>query len=319
MSGFFKRTWKLIVDNLDVSALDIEFKVLRTIKSTPNKAVITVWNMNQDHRAQILKRNQPDANPQHIVGIPVHLEAGYVDNSSTIVQLDLREVSSQRDNNNWKTTLAGDDGGRAWREARISKSFTKGTPISTVLTQCAQAMGVGFGNVGNFSSGVQIEGLGAVLPSNMVLDGSASTQMDRVVKSISNTVNGLQTGLTWSIQNGVLQILPKGTPLNQSAILVSPQTGLIGSPESSIDSSVSLGNPQQFSLANAVAKKPKQPKPKDPGIVRLRTLLIPGLVPGRKIDLESAAFSGGYMITEVEYLGQSWSNEWHCMCVARAY
>ena len=100
--------------------------------------------------------------------------------------------------------------------------------------------------------------------------------------------------------------------------MLTPKTGLLESPQASIDASVSLGNPQQFA-PGAKPKTPHPPKPVDPSIIRLKTLLIPGLVPGRKIDLRTDQYNGGYVITEVEFVGQSWATEWGCHCVARAY
>jgi hypothetical protein len=311
----FPRSWKIIVDTLDVSNLPIEFKVLSTIKAEPNKCVLTVWELKADHRAQLLKRNRPKGGGQQtgkIVGIPVQIEAGYLDNTSVIFSGDLREVASMKDGVDWKTMLSGDDGGRAYREARFPNggaSFTAGTPIGTILQQCAQAMGVGIGNAANFTATAQIAGLGSTIPHNMTLDGSVAKQLTRLIKSI---------GLTWSIQKGALQLAQRGAPLGGTAVLLAPNTGLYGSPEATIDATVSLGNAQQFAPGAPQTQK-APPKPKDPGILKLKTALIPGLTPGRKIDLQSAAFNGGYMITEIEYVGQSWAPTWECNIVARIY
>lgn len=306
-SKLFRRSWKITVDTLDVSNLAIEFRVLRTIKPEPNKASVTIYNLSDEHRAQLLKRNRPGQSAANLVGVPVRIEAGYQDNTSIIFQGDLRSVSSQLDDVQWKTTVSGDDGGRSWREASISQTFTAGTPYSTVLDQVARALGVGLGNVTSSEAGATVSGIGSSLPHTMTFSGSAVKALERVVKSL---------GLTWSIQNGVLQILPKGTPLKVQAFRITPTSGLVGSPESAIDATLSLGNPQQFA-PGAKQKTAHPPKPKSPGILRLRTLLIPTMRPGAPIILESAAFNGNYFLTEVEYVGQSWSQSWHCNCVAR--
>jgi hypothetical protein len=304
----FRRAWTVTVDTLDVSALDVEFKILKSLKPEPNKCVLTIWNLNEDHRAQLLKRNQPNPGAK-LVGIKAQIEAGYKDNTSVLFSGDLREVASSREGTDWKTTLSGDDGGRSYREGKIDKQFAKGTSIGDVLKACANAMGIGLGNVSDYQATAQIEGIGSTLPHTMALSGNASQQLDRVVKSM---------GLTWSIQNGALQLLNKGKPLNQSAIKLSPDTGLLDSPQSAIDSTVSLGNPQQFA-PGAKQTVAKPPKPKAPGILKLKSLLIPGMVPGRKIDLQSAQFNGGYYLTECEYVGQSWSTDWFVNSVARIY
>lgn len=310
-SQLFPRAWRVIVGNLDVSNLDIEFKVLLTLKAEPNKCVLTIWNLNQDHRAELLKRNRPNQDSKKLVGIPVQIEAGYKDNTSVIFSGDLREVVSERDGSDWKTTLSGDDGGRSYREARFSPGvqYNAGARIGDVLKKCADAMGIGLGNAANFEATAQIAGIGATLAHSMTLDGSVPKALDRVLHSI---------GLTWSIQRGALQLLQKGKPLDASAIRLTPQTGLLDSPEAAIDATVSLGNPQQFA-PGAKQTKAKPVKPKDPGILKLKAMLIPGLVPGRKITLESAAFNGGYYLTEVEAVGQSFGGDWHANAVARIY
>lgn len=320
----FRRKWTVQIDTLDVSNLDIEFKILRTLRAKPNRCVLSVWNLNKDHRAQILKRNRPNPVSGKTVGISVRIDAGYVDNTSTLFLGDLREASSIRDRTDWKTTLTGDDGGRAYREARISHTFTKGTSISTVLQQCVEALNIGTGNVSKFLSDAEIAGIGGTLPHTMVLSGNAAQQLSRLLNSI---------GLTWSIQSGVVQIAKKGQPINLDAVLLTPDTGLIGSPEAAIDSTISLGNPQQFAgvstdsitstalgvIQLAKGKATKAPKPIDARIVKLKAMLIPGLFPGRKVRLKSDSFDGDYVLTECEYLGQTWSNDWYAQCVARQY
>jgi hypothetical protein len=304
----FKREWKVQVDNLDVSNLHLEFKILRTLKKEPNKASLVLLNLSRDHIAQLQKRNNPNPGKK-LVGVPVQIEAGYEGNTSVLFSADLREVGSVKEDTNWKTTIAGDDGGRAYREGRINTQFTKGTAIADILRQCCNSMGIGLGNSSSFTANAQIAGIGSTLPHTLTASGNAADVLDRVIKSI---------GLTWSIQAGALQLLKKGTPLDQEAIKITPRTGLIGSPQASIDSTVSLGNPQQFA-PGAKQKVAKQPVPKDPGIIKIKTLLIPGMVPGRKITLESEFYNGGYMITEVVYSGQSFGQDWYCDCVARLY
>lgn len=308
MSTLFRRDWQIIVDTLDVSSLDFEFEVLATLKPEPNKGTITVWNLTRDHIAQLLKRNQPNPGAQ-LVGIPVQIKAGYVNSIFTIFDGDLNEVGGGREFTDRKVTITGQDGGRAYREGRISATFAAGTSIGTILLQCCRALKIGIGNAADFTSSAQINGFGTTIPAQMVLDGSAAKELTRLIKSI---------GLTWSIQNKSLLLLQKGKPLNQEAIKLTPTTGLLGSPEAAIDSTVSLGNPQQFAIgAKQTTAKPN--KPKNPGILKLNTLMIPGLVPGKKISLESDQYTGDYMATECRYRGQSWSGTWGIEVVVRQY
>lgn len=308
-SQLFRRAWKIQVGTLDVSNLDFMFEILRTSKPEPNKCTLTILNLSRDHVAELLKRNKPNGPNTKAVPIPVQIEAGYVDNTSVLFSGDLSEVGGHRDFTDRKITLTGQDGGKAYRDSRISQTFGKGTPVSLILQQCAKALGVGLGNLGQFSPTASINGLGSTIPAQLVLDGQASKQLDRVVQSM---------GLKWSIQSGALQLTQNGKPLNQAAIKISADTGLIGSPEASIDSTVSLGNPQA-SAPGAPQKVAKPPKPKNTDILKIVTMMIPGLSPGRKIVIESELYNGGYMITECRYRGESWSNTWQIELIARVY
>lgn len=302
MTGdLFPRDWRIRVDDLDVSALDVDVKILRSLKHTPNKAVFTIYNLTDDHRAQMLKTNKPNATGP-IVGVSVEVAAGFVGNVPVLFSGDLREVVSNRTGLDWKTILSGDDGGRASREGRINQTFQAGTPIGTVLSQACAALGIGEGNAANFTATAEILGIGQTIPHAMTLSGNAATQLKRVCDSI---------GIGFSIQGGMLQLLQKGKPLQQSAILLSAATGLLDSPESAIDSTVSL--PKQG------AKEAKAKKAPNPNIIKAKAFPIPGLAPGRIVQLDSLAFNAAYMITEIEYSLQTAGADWTASLTLRAY
>lgn len=312
-NALYNRLWRVTVGTigenggtLDVSALDLEFKILRTIKKEPNKATLTLYNVNPDHRAALLKRNKPNK----LSGVTVTVEAGYKSTgASLLLSMDMRDAGTTKDGEDYKTIITGDDGGRSFREARFNKQYTTGTSVSQIIKDCADAMGIGTGNVATGANAASIAGLGQNIPHTFTASGSAQSSLDRIVRS---------AGLRWSVQNGSIQLLKKSTPLNLDALLVSPSTGLIGSPESAVDASVSLGNPQQFA-AGAKQKKPPKVKPKDPGIIKFTMLITPGIFPGRKIVMQSEDFNGGYYITEVEFEGSTRDNPWYARCVARIY
>lgn len=306
----FRRDWTIIVDNLDVSNLAFEFEILSTIKKEPNKCRLVIYNLNKDHRAQLFKRNRPDSNSKKTVGIPVTIQAGYVGNKQVIFSGDLNEVSGERDGVNWKTVIIGSDGGRAYREGRINKTYGTGTSFNTILSDCAASMGVGLGNLSSIGN-VEIPGIGTTTATPFTPSGNAAQELDRILRS---------AGFRWSIQRGNLQILQIGQPLQADAVLISPESGLIASPQATIDTTVTLGNPQ---LAAQLGSRAKINKPKDPGVLKLRTLLIPELYPGRKIVLKSQSLNenqgAGYELVECLYRGQSWSDTWEIESVARVY
>jgi hypothetical protein len=137
----------------------------------------------------------------------------------------------------------------------------------------------------------------------MTISGSGQAAMTRLMRNVN---------LDWSIQNGVLQILSKGVPLAQTAILLTPQTGLLESPHSAVNASVHLTSTKSTKTA-------RKQNPNDPSILKLKTMLIPGMVPGRKVDLRTELYNGGYVLTECLYKGESWSTEWFIESTARIY
>lgn len=76
-------------------------------------------------------------------------------------------------------------------------------------------------------------------------------------------------------------ILPVGGALQRTALLLSPETGLLDSPE--------IG---------------------DHGHVKAKALLIPDLVPGRLVVLESELARGTYRIEKAEYTGDTAGEDW---------
>ncbi len=312
----FPRAWKVVVQTsdtqaIDVSGLDIEFEILRSLKPTPNRAVVKVHNLNESHRGELLKRNKPDGPNGRSVPVFVQVEAGYNDKTHVLLSANLREVASKRERDEWITTLSMDDGGTAVRGARFPEGgiqFTKGTPIGQVLRKACAALGVGLGNAGDYETNAEVFGWGKTLPHTMTLTGSAFDSLRRVIDSI---------GITFSIQNGVLQLLPKGKPFFQTAVFLSPDTGLLDSPEAAIDSTVSLGFARE---ARGQPGTQKPPTPKNTGILKAKAMLIPGLVPGAVVRLESLAFKGNYEISEVKSTGASWDkSRWHNEMVLRSY
>ena len=91
-------------------------------------------------------------------------------------------------------------------------------------------------------------------------------------------------GLEWSIQNGNLQLLGRGAALAAKAIVLRADTGLIGVP--SIDSE---------------------------GVVRARSLIVPDLFPGRKVEILSQAVRGFFAIEKATYTGDTTAGaqEWY--------
>lgn len=277
----FGRKYKLILDGqLEISELDIAFKIQKSSTKEPNKAEIKIYNLADDTRGRIQK--QRDFFGEHPVRLS--LEAGYTDNLTLIFSGDIHTIYSQREEADIVTTFGSADGIAQIRTARVAFGVKPGTTVRDVLKQIAMKGGLSVGNLDKALSGnVTIKDLGSTFPEGTVVDGSAYDELTRIAEA---------AGYEVSIQNGVLQVKPKGKALDDKAIELSSESGLVESP--SIETS-------QDPAKQATGDK----------FVHAKALLVPGIFPGRRIKLVSEGFNGEYEVMVVEYSGELAGQDWY--------
>lgn len=265
----------ITVDTIQIQCgtggLDVKFSVKRNLKAQPNTCDLTILNLNPDHRSQIEQKKTA----------LVQVEAGYAGGTSVLFIGDLRTSVSVWEGPDCVTSLSSGDGEKAIRTARVSVSIHKNTQTGDVLKTLATALGVGQGNLNAAISKLQAAGVGSLFSMGTVLSGSASREMTNICRS---------SGLTWSIQNGALQLLPLKTSLDGVAIKLTPQSGLIGSP--TVDNT---------------------------GVMSCKCLLMPDVFPGRKLVIQSDRLQGQYRIEEVDSSGDTASTDWYHSIKAKRY
>ena len=251
--------------NLDGPGLRIRFKVAKTGNSTPNKAEIEVYNLSADSRDYI-----DSYNPKTWA---VRLSAGYQATGlqllfSGSVELASNEKAGHRASHHqgpdWLTKIQSKDGVHAYRSVVLADSFGPGTAEEAVIKHVAKQLGVTIGTIKGLSKAKYNHG--------RALSGAARYELDALCKS---------RGLRWSIQDGVLQILPICQGLDLTAFVIGPATGLVGSPERT-----------------------------ETGI-RFTSLLQGGINPGRLIQLESAYLKGLYVAENVDHTGDTHDYPWY--------
>ncbi len=311
----FGRRVEVKVDALDIKELHASFRVVKTLKKEPNTCELTIYNLNENHRDQIAQADKPI----------VQIKAGYKGRPESGLDLadaaldafgggepsesagfgliflgDMRYGASAKEPPDWITTLESGDGEKATRLSRINKSFASGTSLATVMTEVARAMDVGIGNAAKAALSGNLLEAGREFLNSVTLSGQAAKEMDRIVQS---------SGLEWSIQDGVLQVLEAAKPLDDSSVILTSTTGMIGSPTIGTD-----------------------------GIIRVRALLNSNIVPGRQLEITSEVLSssgggidigvigdldlglglgGGlspnrFRTERVEYIGSNFSREFYC-------
>lgn len=264
----FNRVAELQLGTLVVSDLRFAFTVERTLRPTPGKATIQIYNLTEAHRQEI----------DELDTVPVVLTAGYEEGTHVVFNGDLRDVKNAYTAPDWITEISGTDG-QARRTARTRRSFRPGTMLSTVVQAIAGDLGVGTGNVIAAIESARLAGASTEFVSGTTIDGNAWSQLVALCASAE---------LELSIQNGQLQAIPLRQALEGTSLIVSSNTGMIGSPT----------------------------KAKG-GRVVFKCQMIPDLFPGRQVELRSRNVEGGQMrVTKATYRGDTHGPDWWVECEA---
>lgn len=250
-------------DNINEPGMRIQFKIEKSLDKGPNSSEIIVTNLSESRRQSLQTKGQR-----------VLLEAGY--RGTGIQRLfsgDIRTVDHIREKADWETKLKLGDGERAWLYARVSESFAPGTRAADVLKKIANATGLDLGNVSSKAALID-----KVFDQGWSAGGSALRALDQLITAL---------GKTWSIQDGALQILDPYEALDLPIPEITPDTGLIGSPE--------MGSP---------------PSKGKPALLHFKSLLV-AVKPGGKVRLKSSRYSGYIRIHKVTFEGDTHGGPWY--------
>lgn len=277
MSTLFNRVWRVTVGTVRINKpMRVAFEIERSMRARPNAAKVRIWNLTREHQAQI-----EGARVAQVI-----VEAGYEDDRglAQIFRGELfrargnhqQSIRSAREGTDVVTYIEARDGGVAYGTARVAHSFDPGVRIATVLRTCADALGVGVGNIDDVADVAELEAGGDTYPEGLVLSGQASNELTRLLRGLD---------LRWSIQFGAIQITRRGEALSAQAVRLAPDSGLVGTP--------AVGNR---------------------GRITVRALLTPQLWPGRPVVLESDKVRGRYICRSVTFSGDSHGNDWLAEC-----
>lgn len=212
-------------------------------------------------------------------GDEVTIYAGYERGAgeSLLYVGDTTSVSHSFDSPEIVTTLECGDGDKYFNNMKQSLSFQAGTPVRTVIQTIADKMGV---RIIEF----------AETPNIVYENGIAFTGMLRESLFAACKFAGLQP----SIQNNNLQIIPiKGT-IVQPAYKINSETGMIGVPE-------------RFTYKSQDFYETLRPVG-----FKVNTLLDPLIIPGYKVDVQSAylGWQGIFKVQTVIHTGDTYGENW---------
>ena len=288
MAKLFDRVCKITVQDRELHDLDVEFRIDRSLDPSQNTADIVVYNLSKDTRKHLSQvkggvvvkllagYNGPALTPESASALS---EIGIEDNSepALIFLGKLRELTHMRDGADWITRISSGDGDEQ-RKQPVSFSLGPGADFNTAVNKIIKEMGVGIGNAAQAILQGRFKDAGSQFTGGVVVHGNSGEELRKMLASAQ---------LDYSIQNGQLQVLPKGKALNTNAVLLNGQTGLVGSPE--------------------VGAK---------GKLKFRSLLNAQIYPGRKVRVESESVEGFYRVDRAVYIGQRAGNDWYVDCEA---
>jgi hypothetical protein len=202
---------------LDLSQLRFRFEVRATDVETPNTLYVRVYNAAQQTVNSITKEFDT-----------VTLTAGYqTGNKGTIFQGNIRQTFQGRERNvDSFIDIAAGDGDYAYINSVINKTYPAGTTLAQELADAAASMNL---PMAESAPGVLLNGTGGVLAKR--LRGKTVFGMSRLAMgNIADNANA-----RWSIQNGVVTLIPNTGYLPGQAVQINSATGMIGTPEQTED------------------------------------------------------------------------------------
>lgn len=246
-----------------ITDLHTNFTATFSTRSEPNDAKIEIFNMAPSTREQFYGS---------LDDVRVIVEAGYGNLLSVAFAGDVKSVRTEYKGMDTVTTIKAGDGERTYQRTRLDLTFAEGTPYVSVLDRIAQEMGVE-------SMVANVDRKSEVLKRPLVLNGPAHERLT----DLAETMNA-----EWTLTDGVLQFIRRGEADSLTAQLLTPSTGLVGSPKPWIK--------------NRRSRRSQEERIEG---VEWVQLMNPTLRPCRKVVLRSREYRGVYVIKRVVHQGDS--------------
>lgn len=246
-----------------VTDLRVQFEIRKNLGREPNSCTTTITSMSKDSRGRLERK------PVYAI-----LRAGHNGVLHPLFAGSVSYARSDYKGTEWETKAQFADGGRAFSNARLLKSYPATTTARRVLTDLAASMGL-------------------PIPSDL----AAATDLDQAISgplSVAGPSRDAMTrlllryGYSWSTQDGRLQVLRDGLPNARTAWVIDADTGMIGSPEGSVPH-----------------------KPGGVSELSIDVLLFPEIQPGDTISVTSRYYSGGlFRVNDVTHTGDTHGDDW---------
>lgn len=237
--------------------IDLEFSVPFSTENEPDLSEIIVYNLSPGSVSMIKK------------GIPVSLSAGYAGDVGMLCSGVVSSFSTVMDGVDRKTTLKIGTAAQAWQEKKIHKTYAKDTTAKMILEDLIQQFGV------------SIADMTVVKDVTYSKGKTVSGRLKDVVKKLAK-----ETESKFYLDKDRAYVRPfdKGTG---SGFVLSPSTGLLGSPE-----------PAELSEGNQKSKQGW----------KIRCLLNHNIGVDSLISVQSKEVSGMYRVVKGRHTSE-WMTE----------
>ena len=254
--------------------LKVAFSLTKDISSAVNSGTVEIWNLTESHRNSIGKEYDE-----------VVIEAGYMppdgeSNVGIIGRIDVKDVEHTRDGADIITRISCGEGHKALARATTSKSWPKGTLVKDVIEDIYKELEKEGIKRGEWKFP---EDMPAEFKRPYAACGSCRRELDMI---------GRGHGFYWSVQNGVMEIVP-GDGYVGTMVSLDPNSGMIDVPTIT-----------------------------DNGI-RVACLINPEIRPNRRIQvrsqvLEMNAANGVYRVGACTFAGDNRDGEFRCDITAES-
>ena len=262
MSQQYGRRWRvtlfpkgngeaITIDN----SLRVSFDCEKSISDKPNQAKIMIYNLSLSNIEKAL-----NGDFKRVV-----LSVGYHSLNQLFIG-DITKASVKRADVDFILTLECADGFAAYKNGRIKISLERGATDKDIIKNLTGTFpGIRLGQM-------EIPNL-RKLPRGKVLNGDTRELLNKIANN---------SQADWCIQDNEFIFLPKNKVLKNQAVVLSQESGMIGSPERTDDG------------------------------LELNCLLNTELKIGGLVQVKSIikSFDGFYKIVKVKHTGDSHSNDW---------
>lgn len=291
------RKAKLLVTNknkvLDLSEMHFKFAVESSDFQTPNNAAVRIYNLSETTMSLVRKEYER-----------VVVQVGYEGTTTGVIfQGDIKQFRLGREGatDRYLDILAA-DADLGYNFAITNRSWPAGSTAEDHIKAAAEAMGARVGTLPDFQD---LPDMTNTNPSRLSR-GKVGFGMARdLIRNAASTM-----GSTWSIQNGVVQVIPLRGYLRGDAVIINKLTGMVGIPEQTdegikvqclINPKIRIGGLIQLNnkdINQIIQKDPSKPFPYNQwAAIQYAAKVADGA-------------DGQYRVYALDHVGDTRGNEW---------